>query len=156
MSLLKNINSTITQLTYRPNWHEYFMSLAILASSRSSCKRLNVGCVIVSQNKTILSTGYNGFIANAPHTSIIRDNHEQSTVHAESNAIAFCAKNGVSINDASIYVTHFPCINCFKLLVSSGLKNIYYYSDYNNDEVVYKLAKDIKVNIKNINELSLN
>tara|TARA_B100000242_G_C42918410_1_gene425845 strand:+ start:45 stop:506 length:462 start_codon:yes stop_codon:yes gene_type:complete len=153
MSLLKGIQSTITQLVNRPNWHEYFMSLAILTSSRSSCHRLNVGCVIVSPDKTILSTGYNGFIAGSPHTSIVRDNHEQATVHAETNAVAFCAKRGISIKDASIYVTHFPCINCFKVLVASGIKNIYYNSNYKNDEVVYQLAECNKINIKNVNEL---
>jgi len=153
MSLLKGIQSTITQLKSRPNWHEYFMSLAILTSSRSSCHRLNVGCVIVSSDKTILSTGYNGFIAGAPHTSIVRNNHEQATVHAETNAVSFCAKRGISIKDANIYITHFPCINCFKVLVASGIKNIYYHSDYKNDEVVYQLAKDNNISIKNINEI---
>ena len=153
MSLLKGIQSTITQLKSRPNWHEYFMSLAILTSSRSSCHRLNVGCVIVSSDKTILSTGYNGFIAGAPHTSIVRNNHEQATVHAETNAVSFCAKRGISIKDANIYITHFPCINCFKVLVASGIKNIYYHSDYKNDEVVYQLAKDNNISIKNVNNL---
>ena len=153
MSLLKGIQSIITQLSNRPNWDEYFMSLAILTSSRSSCHRLNVGCVIVSPDKTILSTGYNGFIAGAPHTSIVRNNHEQATVHAETNAVAFCAKQGISIKDASIYVTHYPCINCFKVLVASGIKNIFYYSDYKNDEVVHQLAKDNNISIKNVNNL---
>ena len=153
MSLLKGLQTTITQLTSRPNWDEYFMSLAILTSSRSSCRRLNVGCVIVSDDKTILSTGYNGFIAGAPHTSIVRDNHEQATVHAETNAVSFCAKRGISIKDSSIYVTHFPCINCFKVLVASGIKNIYYHSNYKNDKVVFQLAKDNNISIKNINEL---
>lgn len=153
MSLLKGVQSIITQLSNRPNWDEYFMSLAILTSSRSSCHRLNVGCVIVSPDKTILSTGYNGFIAGAPHTSIVRNNHEQATVHAETNAVAFCAKKGISIKDASIYVTHYPCINCFKVLVASGIKNIFYYSDYKNDEVVHQLANDNNISIKNVNNL---
>ena len=153
MSFLNSIKSVITTIKSRPNWDEYFMSLAILTSSRSSCSRLNVGCVIVSPDKTILSTGYNGFIAGGPHTSIIRNNHEQSTIHAETNAVAFCAKRGISIKDASIYITHFPCINCFKVLVASGIKNIYYYNNYKNDEIVYQLAKDNNINIENINDI---
>ena len=115
MSIYNPIKNIVKILSTRPGWDEYFMSLAVLTSSRSSCERLKVGCVIVKDNY-ILSTGYNGFIAGGPHSSIIRDDHEQATIHAETNAIACCAKRGNNVNDACVYITHFPCINCFKIL----------------------------------------
>jgi dCMP deaminase len=125
----------------RISWDAYFMSIATLASLRSPCKKLHVGSVIVKNNR-IISIGYNGFISGSPHISHIIDNHEQATVHSEINAITDCAKRGVSIDDTKIYITHFPCINCFKTIVSSGIKEIIYYDDYNNDGLVFVLAKD--------------
>ena len=62
---------------------------------RSSCHRLQVGCLLVKDNR-IISQGYNGHLPGAPHKSIVRNNHEQATVHAEQNAICDCAKRGVS------------------------------------------------------------
>ena len=115
-------NKIIKEKT-RIDWNEYFMSIAILASVRSSCNRLNVGCVLVKNNR-ILSMGYNGFLPGAQHKSYVRNNHEQATVHAVLNAITDSASRGVSIINSTAYSTHYPCINCFKLLVSSGIKNI--------------------------------
>ena len=128
----------------RIEWNEYFMSIAKLASSRSSCRKIHVGSVIVKENR-IISMGYNGFIAGSPHTSYIIDGHEQGTVHSEINAIADCAKRGVSIDNSKIYITHYPCINCFKAIVSCGIKEIIYMNDYNNNELVNYLANDAKI-----------
>ena len=61
------------------------------------------------------------------------DGHDAATVHAEQNAISDCAKRGVDCNECSAYVTHYPCINCAKILIASGIKNIIYNNDYNND-----------------------
>ena len=152
MSFIDNIELLICSIDKRPNWDEYFMSLALLASCRSVCNRLKVGCVIVKDNN-VLSTGYNGFISGGPHNSIIRDNHEQATIHAETNAIAFCAKRGTNINGSIIYITHFPCINCFKLLKSSGITTIIYNKDYNNDPIVYTLAEHNTIVIKKMNKI---
>jgi dCMP deaminase len=123
----------------RPNWNNYFMSIAKLASSRSSCSRLNVGCVLTKDNH-LISMGYNGFLPGAPHTSRIVNNHEVGTVHAEQNAICDAAKRGISIDGSTSYITHFPCLNCFKLLVASGIKRIYYNEDYKNDKIVEEMA----------------
>nr|QFG74404.1 MAG: cytidine and deoxycytidylate deaminase zinc-binding region protein [Megaviridae environmental sample] len=128
----------------RLSWDEYFLGVCKLISQRSSCERLNVGCVLVKDNR-ILSTGYNGFISGAKHISIVKNNHEQCTVHAENNAIADCARRGVSTNGSTAYITHYPCINCFKLLVSSGIKEIKYLEDYKNDETINKMDIDIKI-----------
>ena len=125
----------------RLDWDEYFMSIALLASQRSPCKRLNVGSVIVKDNRSI-SMGYNGFISGAPHISRVKDDHEQSIIHSEVNALSDCAKRGISLKDAKIYVTHYPCINCFRSIAACGIKEIVYLNDYNNDVIVEQLASD--------------
>ena len=108
------------------------MSIALLASQRSACNRLHVGSVIVKENR-LISMGYNGFISGAPHISRIKDNHEQSIIHSEVNALSDCAKRGASLLDAKIYVTHYPCVNCFRSIAACGIKEIIYLNDYKND-----------------------
>ena len=130
----------------RLNWDEYFMSIALLASQRSPCSRLNVGSVIVKNNR-LISMGYNGFIPGAPHISHIEDGHEQSTIHSEINAITDCARRGVSLDNSTIYITNYPCINCFKAIAACGIKKIIYLEDYNNNNLVNKLAVDSSVEI---------
>ena len=122
----------------RISWNDYFMKAATLASVRSPCDRLKVGCVIVKNNR-LISMGYNGFLAGTDHRSIVRWGHEQATIHAEINAITDAAKRGVSIDDSVAYITHYPCINCFKALASSGVKKIYYQVDYKNDPILEEL-----------------
>ena len=143
---LKKLNDLVLNINSRLDWNEYFMSIAILVSQRSSCNRLKVGSVIVKDNR-IISTGYNGFLPNAEHKSIVIDNHEQATVHAEQNAICDAASRMVSVKDSVIYVTHFPCINCFKSIVASHIKTIYYYNDYKNNSLVNRLAKENNIKI---------
>jgi dCMP deaminase len=120
---------------YRPSWDEYFCKIAQTTSERSPCERLQVGCVLVKDNR-IISQGYNGFLPNCPHESIVIDNHEQGTIHAEQNAIADCAKRGVSCKDCIAYITHYPCVICMRLLCASGIKEIKYIHDYKNDDLV--------------------
>ena len=122
----------------RPSWDEYFKEMVLVTSKRSSCTRLNVGCILVKDNR-IIAQGYNGFLPGCPHKSILRNNHEQSTVHAEQNTIADCAKRTISCLDSIAYITHYPCINCMKILVSSGIKNIKYYNDYKNDTLIKEI-----------------
>ena len=131
----------------RINWDEYFMSIALLASCRSPCERLHVGSTIVKNNR-LISMGYNGYIPGAPHISRIEDNHEQSIIHSEINAITDCAKRGVSLEGAKIYVTHYPCPNCFRSIAACGIKEIYYHNDYNNNPIVQELATDSSILIK--------
>lgn len=135
--LVENITSIINKNT-KLSWDQYFIAIALLASKKSSCSRLNVGCVITKDNR-ILSTGYNGFLKGAPHISRVVDNHEQFTVHAEQNAICDAANRGISIKDTIAYITHYPCLNCLKLLIASGITEIRYLNDYKNDE----LTKDM-------------
>jgi dCMP deaminase len=132
--------------TNRLNWDEYFMSIALLASQRSPCKRLKVGSVIIKNNR-LISMGYNGYIPGAPHISRVHENHEQSTIHSEINAIADCAKRGASLEGSKIYITHYPCINCFKTIAACGIKEVYYLDDYNNNQIVHDLANDSHIKI---------
>ncbi len=154
MDIVESIDSTVAAWHgTRPSWDEYFISAAILIASRSTCSRLNVGCIIVSggeHKNRIIAAGYNGFLPSAPHKSCIRDGHEIATVHAEQNAISDAARRGVSLNGCTAYITHFPCINCAKLLISSGICTIKYLHDYHNDELVFELAKQANVNIEQL------
>jgi len=128
----------IKQVNYRPEWDTYFMSMAYLISKRSSCERLHVGCVIV-KDKRLVVAGYNGHIKGAPHTSVIKDGHEQMTIHAETNAITDAASRGIKLDGSTAYVTHYPCINCAKNLIAAGIKEVIYFEDYKNDDLCNEL-----------------
>ena len=108
----------------RKNWHDYFMDIAKLVATRSTCDRKHVGAVIV-RDRVILTTGYNGSIAGAPHCDdvghLMIDGHCTRTVHAEMNAIAQAAKNGITIDGADLYVTARPCWNCFRVIANAGI-----------------------------------
>ena len=124
-----------TYMEPRPDWNTYFKDIVKVTATRSPCERLKVGCLIVKDNR-IISQGYNGFLPGCPHTSIVRDDHEQATLHAEQNALCDCAKRGVSCNDATVYITHYPCLICTRLLIASGICEIKYIEDYRNDDLV--------------------
>jgi dCMP deaminase len=149
MTFLNDIENLVENNKNRLSWNDYFASVALLISSRSPSPKLKVGAVIVNNNR-IISSGYNGFPHGSPHISITRNNHEVNTIHAEQNAISDAACRGASVNFGKIYITHFPCLNCMKYIISSGIKNIYYINDYNNDEIVYKLAETSNVFIEKI------
>jgi dCMP deaminase len=133
----------------RLSWDDYFACFALLTSLRSPSEKLKVGCVIIKNNR-IISTGYNGFPSGSPHQSISRDGHEINTIHAEQNAINYAAKEGLKINKTTIYITHFPCINCCKSIIASGIIHIKYLNNYKNDEVIYELLKQTNISITKI------
>ena len=133
----------------RPSWTEYFKQITLITASRSPCERLKVGCVLVKDNR-IISQGYNGFLPGAPHESKVVNNHEQATVHAEQNAITDCAKRGVSSDGCHAYITHYPCVNCIKILCASGISHIYYINDYKNDDLVEVLCRQKNVHLEKI------
>ncbi len=148
--LVEGVTRLMASLPGRPSWDQYFMATAVLISSRSSCDRLHVGCVLVSsgehQNR-IIAAGYNGFLPGSPHASRVRDGHEQATVHAEQNAIADAARRGISVQGAIAYITHYPCINCAKILASAGVRTVKYHFDYRNDPLVAELLAEAGVSI---------
>jgi dCMP deaminase len=133
----------------RPSWDEYFKEIVQVTAKRSPCDRLQVGCLLVKDNR-IVSQGYNGFLPGCEHQSIVRDGHEQATVHAEQNAISDCAKRGVSCENCTVYITHYPCIICCRILLAAGIKNIKYINDYRNDNLVKYFTDMMKVTIEQI------
>lgn len=139
----------MTQHRVRPSWDEYFKLIVQVTAKRSPCERLQVGCLLVKDNR-IVSQGYNGFLRGCEHTSIIRNGHEQATIHAEQNAISDCAKRGISCNECTAYITHYPCIICCRFLLASGITKIKYIQDYQNDELVKYFTEMMRVSIEQI------
>ena len=120
----------------RPSWDEYFMEMAVLTAKRSTCLRRNVGAVLV-KDKHIIATGYNGAPRGIAHCAerggCIREKlgvpsgerHELCmALHAEQNAIIQAATLGQSIEGATIYVTHQPCVICAKMIINAGIRRI--------------------------------
>jgi dCMP deaminase len=109
----------------RANWDKYFMGIAAQVATRSTCDRKHVGAVLV-RDRQILSTGYNGSVRGLPHCDdaghLMIDGHCQRTVHAESNAVAQAAREGVRIRGATAYVTINPCWTCLRLLANAGIE----------------------------------
>ncbi len=129
-------------MSERPSWDQYFLTITRQVAERSTCTRAKVGAVIV-RDRSILATGYNGSPAGLPHCldvgCLIYKSQTPSgeveencfrTIHAEVNAIAQAAKNGSPIRGADIYITHTPCIHCFKLLLNTGVTRICYEKPY--------------------------
>lgn len=117
-------------------WDQYFMTQSVILSMRSTCPRLTVGAMIVRDQRTIAG-GYNGSVSGDVHCidegCLIVDGHCVRTVHAEMNAILQCAKFGIDTSNAEIYVTHFPCLPCTKMIIQAGIKGIHYLKDYHNN-----------------------
>jgi dCMP deaminase len=133
----------------RISWDEYFSKIVVATSERSPCERLQVGCLLINDNR-IVSQGYNGFLPGCPHESVVRDNHEQATLHAEQNALMDCAKRGVSCDGCTAYITHYPCIICTRLLLAGGIKKIKYVNDYKNDDLVKKFTDQCNVCVEKL------
>ena len=129
----------------RKSWTTYFMDIAQIVASRSTCDRAFVGCLIVNEDNRIVSTGYNGSIAGQPHCDDIghtmRDGHCIATIHSEMNALLYCAKEGISVKGCRCFVTHFPCLNCTKALIQAGIVAIYYHEAYRIDPYALELLE---------------
>jgi dCMP deaminase len=125
----------------RPSWETYFMDIARLVASRSTCRRRSVGAVIV-KDKRILSTGYNGAPSGLSHCLDIGCLREKLMVasgqrhelcrgiHAEQNAIIQAAYHGFSIKTSVLYCTNLPCAICTKMIINAGICRIYYQEGY--------------------------
>ncbi|MBA4138509.1 MAG: dCMP deaminase [Opitutus sp.] len=149
-TLIDLVVEATDRFPHRPSWDEYFMATAVLIASRSNCERLNVGCIIVTggeRRNRLVAAGYNGWLPGTPHVSRVRDNHELSTVHAEQNAVADAARRGSSLEGCTAYVTHFPCINCAKILAAAGIAEIKFHEDYHNDPLVTPILAEAGVKI---------
>jgi len=136
----------------RPGWNDYFMSIAKVVSTRSTCNSRPIGCVIV-RDKQILVTGYNGAVSGGEHCTDKEDVNGQPfcfrresgvseadkyrycvSSHAEANAIAQAERHGISISGGTIYCTLAPCYVCMKLLVQAGIRDVYYEHPYESKD----------------------
>ncbi len=125
----------------RPSWDGYFLSLALVASTRSTCLRRRIGAVLVSENR-ILATGYNGSPAGTKHCTDIGCLRQELGIpsgerheicrgsHAEMNALAQAASAGTSVRGCTVYCTHEPCSICSKLLINAGCVRVVYMYPY--------------------------
>lgn len=142
----------------RPDNDTYFMRMAELVATRSSCLRRNVGAVVVKE-KRVLTTGYNGAPKGLRHCAEVGcvrmennilsgTRHELCRgVHAEQNAVIQAAYFGVSIKDSAIYTTNFPCVMCAKILVNAGIREIIYKDEY-IDELSRNVLEESKVTVR--------
>lgn len=148
-------------LITRQSWNRYFMDLAFQVRSRSTCARRKVGAVIVKQ-KSIMSTGYNGSVVGADNCmyldkcirtqeSIKSGERSEYTMasHAEANAIAQAAKHGINIDGSIMYVTNQPCFTCYKLIMQSGIREVFYRDEY-RDPVAEKYLHTFNLKVKRI------
>ena len=117
----------------RPGWDEYFMEIAHTVRTRATCPRAAVGCALVRDHR-ILTTGYNGAPRGVAHCTevgcTLLNDHCLRATHAEANAVVQGALHGVSLQHATAYCTHQPCVNCSKLLISAGVTKIVYAEAY--------------------------
>jgi dCMP deaminase len=128
----------------RPAWDTYFMAIANMVRTRSTCLRRQVGAVVV-KSKRILSTGYNGAPKGMKHCSEVGcmrevadvppgERHELCRgIHAEQNAIVQAAAFGVGISGSTLYCTHFPCVLCTKMLINAGVERLVVQEAYPDD-----------------------
>lgn len=151
--------STVTKIK-RPSWDDYFLNIAHLVASRSTCLRRSVGAVLV-KDKRILATGYNGAPSGILHcesVGCLRDKlkirsgerHELCRgLHAEHNALLQAALYGVSTKGAMLYLTTQPCIICAKMIINAGIGEIIFRGDY-PDKMARDFLKEAKVKIRRV------
>lgn len=138
----------------RISWEQYFMNIAQETSTRATCDRKHIGAVI-TRDKTILSTGYNGSIRGLPHCDEagheMENGHCIRTIHAEANAIVQAARNGINIDGGEIFVTASPCYNCFKMIANAGIRKIYF-GEFYRDERIKKHADELGIELVHLGQ----
>ena len=143
------------------NWINFFFEVCDVISKKSKDPSTKVGCVIANSGNSILSTGYNGFPIGVDDKISQRYERPEKyswTSHAEENAIAFAARNGVSLNGATLYVNRMqPCTRCTRLIIQAGIKKVYVLQDVSNEtierwkednEIADKMMKEAGVELK--------
>lgn len=133
-----------------------FKKILKVFEQRSTCIRLKVAAIIVKDGR-IISTGWNGVPSGMIHCKeyfkdkSIENHHdfsEKYEIHSEANAISFAAKTGISTNNSILFVSLSPCVNCAKLIIQSGIKEIYYITKYDNEDSNIAIENLLKNNIK--------
>jgi len=139
---------------------QYFLKIASVVAERSTCLRHHVGAVAV-KNKQILTTGYNGAASGTKdclELGCLRDQNNIPSgtrheicraIHAEQNSIIQASLHGVSLEGATVYCTHTPCILCAKMLVNAKIKKYITYSDYADNSFV-DLFEEARIEFKKI------
>ncbi|MBO4992056.1 MAG: cytidine/deoxycytidylate deaminase family protein [Firmicutes bacterium] len=147
----------------RPNWDEYFMEMAELARTRTTCLRRGVGAVIVKDNR-VMATGYNGAPSGVRHceeTGCLRQKlnvpsgkcHELCRgLHAEQNAIIQAARHGQNIAGGTLYCTNQPCVICAKMIINAGIRRIVIKEGY-SDELAVEMLNEAGLEIEMIDDL---
>lgn len=114
---------------YRPTWHEYGLTAAIAAASRSTCTRAQNGAVVFRDNRQLV-TGYNGALAGQPHCTHPDSQPCKVAVHAEANAVYSAAREGIRLAGGIIYCTMSPCKQCAQAIIQSGITTVHYLKRY--------------------------
>ena len=140
----------------RPDWDEYFMKLAKVASLRSNCVKRKVAAIIV-RDKRVISTGYNGtprgtkncYEGGCPRCNNLADSgtllDECLCSHGEENAITQAAYHGMSVKGGILYSTFAPCLTCTKMIINAGILEVVYNLDYPLNETSFKLFQEAGV-----------
>lgn len=144
----------------RPSWDSYFMEMTEVVAKRSTCLRRKVGALLV-KDKRVLATGYNGAPSGLMHCEEIGCLREKNNVpsgerhelcralHAEQNAIIQAALHGISIDGATLYCTHQPCILCTKMIINAGIERVVFKGSY-PDELALEMLKEAGVRLEEI------
>lgn len=158
-SQIKDTLKIIISLQKRPNWDEYFMNIAKVASLRSNCLKRKVAAVIVREQR-VVSTGYNGtprgikncLDGGCPRCSSFgpsgTDLGECLCSHAEENSIVQAAYHGASIKAATLYTTFSPCLICTKMILNSGIKEVVYNAAYPLGDLPLKLLTEAGILVR--------
>ena len=121
------------------NYDRVLMDMAYRWAKESHCKRLKVGAVLARGNRSIMS-GYNGMPQGSDNCCETIDNVTKlSVIHAEMNAIIFCARHGISTRGSTLYITHATCSSCAASIFHAGIKRVVYAEDYRDMTGIYEL-----------------
>jgi dCMP deaminase len=117
----------------RPSWDQYFLNIAEVIATRSYDAETQVGSVIVDENNRIISSGYNSFPPNSSDADLpnLRPDKYPFFIHAEISSIASCKHD---LRGATLYVTHSPCRECIKAIITAGIKRVVCRHKYDNDD----------------------
>ncbi|MFA6419336.1 MAG: cytidine/deoxycytidylate deaminase family protein [archaeon] len=148
----------------RPSWDEYFLGIAKMVGGRGTCDRIRLGCV-VTKDKQILVTGYNGAPKGLPHCdevghllkeTIHEDGHKslhcERTIHSEQNAICQAAKLGIPLEGGTLYLQMTPCLRCAMLIVNCGIKRVVAEKRYHAGAETEQMFKDAGIELVTLDQ----
>lgn len=148
----------------KQKYFQYFVEVTKLTSKLSTCSSKQVGCILVKNNR-IIATSYNGVPSELKHcneifgeevltSSFARDKHHEwsnlNELHSEANIISYCSKNGINTNDSLLFTSLSPCITCAKIILASGIKEVYYLEEYDKDKDGIEFLKNNKIKIMEV------